>query len=117
VIDITTDLKGRFEFAKLHYLEKWETDGVGPDGDVTPDIWTDDERKAIGLFEKLHDTVGVIPPSLIETAEKLRSVAPEVFEHTLVLGVQVVGFGFFASGATEFVEALNRTVQRDIADA
>jgi hypothetical protein len=39
------------------------------------------------------------------------------FEKTLVHGVQVVGFGFFPTNATEFVEVLNRTVQRDMACA
>jgi hypothetical protein len=32
----------------------------------------------------------------------------------LVHGVQVVGFGLFPTSATEFIEMLNRTVQRDM---
>jgi hypothetical protein len=35
----------------------------------------------------------------------------------LTHGVQVVGFGFAPTTATEFLEALNRTVERDMAQA
>ena len=74
---------------------------------------TDDEARAIKILETLHDTVDEIPPSLIKATEELRDAWPELFETTLVHGAQVVGFGFFPTSATEFVEALNRTAQRD----
>jgi hypothetical protein len=32
-------------------------------------------------------------------------------------GGQTVGFGFFPANATDFLEVLNRTVQRDMAAA
>jgi hypothetical protein len=56
-----------------------------------------------------------IPPSLIDATDRLRIAAPELFERTLMRGVQVVGFGFYPATATEFIEVLNRTVQRGTA--
>jgi len=76
---------------------------------------TDDEARAVKIFETLRETVDAIPPSLIKATEELRAAWPELFETNLVHGVQVVGFGCFPTSATEFVDALNRTVQRDMA--
>ena len=53
-------------------------------------------------------------PSLIKATEEPRAAGPEKFEETLVRGAQVVGFGFSPASAIEFVEILNRTVQRDM---
>jgi hypothetical protein len=66
-----------------------------------------------GRIVILRDTIDAIPPSLIKETEELRDAWPELFETTLVHGVQVVGFGFLPISATGFVEVLNRTVQRD----
>jgi hypothetical protein len=72
-------------------------------------------RKPSECLETLRDTVDPIPPSLLKATEELRDADPEKFEATLMHGVQVVGFGFSSTSATEFVEVLNRTVQRDAA--
>jgi hypothetical protein len=47
----------------------------------------------------------------------LRTDTPEAFERWLVHGVQVVGFGFYPADATEFLKALNHTVEREMASA
>jgi hypothetical protein len=60
---------------------------------------------------------GGIPPPLIEASATLRNAAPDLFEKMLMHGVQVVGFGFTPNTATEFLEVLNRSIQRDIAHA
>jgi hypothetical protein len=65
----------------------------------------------------LRDTVAAISPPLIRTAEALRTDAPGAFEKWLVHGVQVVGFGFYPTGATGFVQALNNSVEKDLASA
>jgi hypothetical protein len=74
---------------------------------------TDDETRAVKILENLRDTIDAIPTSLIKETEELPNAWPELFDKTLVHGVQVVGFGFFPTSATEFIEVLNRTVQRD----
>jgi hypothetical protein len=57
----------------------------------------------------------LIPPSLIKLAEEIRDAAPELFEETLVHGVQIAGLRFFPTSATELVEVVNRIAQRDMA--
>jgi hypothetical protein len=112
--DIASDLRTRFDFAVLWFHEKCELDpnSLLDDEHTIVDL-TDDEARAVKILETLRDTIDAIPPSLIKETEELRNFWPELFETTLVHGVQVVGFGFFPSSATEFVEVLNRTVQRD----
>jgi hypothetical protein len=56
-----------------------------------------------------------ISPTLIKAAEGLRTVAPELFEKTLIHGIRTSGPEFIPANATEFVKALNNTVQRDMA--
>jgi hypothetical protein len=111
--DIASDLRDRFDFAVLWFHEKCELDAnYLLDEHAVVDL-TDDETRAIKILETLRDTIDAIPPSLLKETEELRNAWPELFEPTLVHGVQVVGFGFFPTSATEFVEVLNRTVQRD----
>jgi hypothetical protein len=111
--DIASDLRSRFDFAVLWFHEKCQLDSSTLlDEDAIVDL-TDDEARAIKILETLCDTIDSIPPSLIKETEELRDAWPELFETTLVHGVQVVGFGFFPTSATGFVEVLNRTVQRD----
>jgi hypothetical protein len=112
--DIASDLRARFDFAVLWFLRKCELNPNSLLDDEQPIVdLTDDEARAVKILETLRDTIDAIPPSLIKETEELRDSWPELFETTLVHGVQVVGFGFFPSSATEFVEVLNRTAQRD----
>jgi hypothetical protein len=113
VIDIATDLRDRFEFAIIWFYERSE---VMSDGESVPDL-SDEDAKAVKLLKALLDTVDTIPPPLIEASTKLRDAAPDLFEKLFTHGVQVVGFGFAPITATEFLEVLNRTVQRDMARA
>ncbi len=111
--DIAADLRDRFEGAIIWFYERSE---VMSDGEADPDL-SDDDAKAVELLKALLNTVDAIPPSLIATTETLRDAAPDLFEKMLVHGVQVDGFGFAPTTATEFLEALNRTVERDMAQA
>jgi hypothetical protein len=54
----------------------------------------DEENKAIDILEKLYDSVDAIPLALLTTTEELRNAGPELFEKSVVHGVQVVRFGF-----------------------
>jgi hypothetical protein len=90
--------------------------GVNPDGKSVPDVLTDEENAGVDIFKTLRDTVDAIPPTLIKTTEELRAARPELFEKTLVHGIDVVGLGFSPVSATEFVEVLNRTVQSEECD-
>jgi hypothetical protein len=112
-MDIAADLRERFEFAIIWFYERNE---VMSDGETVTDL-SDGDAKAVELLKAFLDTVDAIPPTLIEASEKLRDGAPDLFEKKLVHGVQVVGFGFARTTATEFLEALNRTVERDMAQA
>ena len=106
---MATDLKQRFDWAMDVSLEAYE---VLPDGRSF--VRSDEDERAIGIFETLHDTVDVIPPSLITSAEELRATAPELFEKTLVHWIGMVGSDFSPANAAAFVEILNWTVQRDV---
>jgi hypothetical protein len=75
----------------------------------------DEDAKAVDILTSLRDSVDAMPPSLIEEPDKFRIADPEVFERTLVRGVQVVGFGFYPATAMEFIKVLNRTVLLDAA--
>jgi hypothetical protein len=109
--DIAADLRDRFEGAIIWFYERSE---VMSDGESDSDL-SDDDAKAVELLKALLDTVDAIPRELIEASEKLRYAAPDLFEKMLVHAVQVVGFGFEPTTAAEFLEALNRTVERDMA--
>jgi hypothetical protein len=113
MIDFVADLKRRFDWAMYVNLEAYE---VLPDG---KSIARSDEReRAIDILENLHDSVDAIPPPLIKATEALRNARPDLFEKTLLHGLRVIGCsGFFPASATEFVEMLNRTVERDMTSA
>jgi hypothetical protein len=97
----------------LWFHEKCELDpGSLLDGQTIVDL-TGDEARPVRILETLRGTIDAIPPPLIQETEELRDAWPELFETTLVHEVQVVGFGFYPTSATGFVEVLNRTVQRD----
>jgi hypothetical protein len=65
--DIATDLRERFDFAALWFLEQYE---VQPDGQSVTDL-PDQDSKAVELLKTLSETVDAIPPSLIEATETL----------------------------------------------
>jgi hypothetical protein len=111
MIDVATDLKQRFEFAAIWFLERSDV-MHGVEADLP-----EKDAKAVEILDNLRDSVEAIPRSLIDETDRLRTGDPELFESTLVRGVQLVGFGFYPATATEFVEILNRTVQRDAACA
>jgi hypothetical protein len=103
-----TDLKKHFSSFQHWHLEKWEMYGVNPDGKSIPDVWTDEENKAIDILTVLRDTIDEILPSLMNTTEEFRTAEPQLFERTLLHRLQIVGFVFFPKNAKEFVEALNQ---------
>jgi hypothetical protein len=109
MIDVASELKKRFDFAAIWFLDRCEK-MHGLEASLS-----DKDAKAVEILKNLRDSVDAIPPSLIRTAEALRTDAPEPFEKWLVHGVQVVGFGFYPASATEFVQALNNSVQKDTA--
>ena len=109
--DLSTDLKQRFDFAAFWFLDYCEK-FYGLEAALP-----DKEAKAVEILNMLRDSVDSISPQLIRTAEALRTDAPEAFEKWLVHGVQVVGFGFYPASATEFLKALNNTMQREMASA
>jgi hypothetical protein len=75
----------------------------------------DKDAAAVEILKILRDCVAAIPTRLVNETEQLRAADPELFEETLVRGVQLVGFGFYPASATEFVEVLNRPLHREMA--
>jgi hypothetical protein len=108
--DFADHLKEKFDLAMLHRLDAYR---VLPDEKSIE--YSAEDNTAIDIFEILLATVDAIPPSLIETADELRTTEPDRFEHILQGGLASVGYGFSPDSATEFVEVLNRTVHRDMA--
>jgi hypothetical protein len=53
----------------------------------------------------------------VDDSYNLRYTAPDLFEKTLMHGLQVAGVGFCPATATEFLEVINRTIERDMAQA
>jgi hypothetical protein len=102
--DIATDLKQRFDWAMDVCLEAYE---VLPDGRSFER--SDDDERAIGIFERLGNSVVAIPPSLIASAEHLRGVEPELFEKHLAQTLVAIGSGFSPANATEFLDEVLKT--------
>jgi hypothetical protein len=74
-------------------------------------VRSDEDERAIGLFENLRDSVDAIPPSLIQATEELRTAVRDEFEAALVRRIKLVGSEFLPACAAEFVEVLNKSVQ------
>jgi hypothetical protein len=113
MIDIASDLKTRFYWAAIWFFERHDMK-YGVDSGFHLEA---KHAKAVEILDALHDSVDIIPPSLIRTAEALRADTPDAFERWLVHGVQSVGFGFYPADAAEFLKALNHTVEREMASA
>jgi hypothetical protein len=107
--DFASGLKERFDWAMYLSLEAYE---VLADGRSF--VRSDHDERAIGIFENLRDSVDAIAPPLVEAAEALRSGAPDLFEKTLSYALQAVGTEPGPASAADFVEILNRTVQREL---
>lgn len=113
MIDLATDLKERFDFAAYFYVSGWERDpNMRIEGNTIIREEDDFEEIMIDTFEALRDSVSAVPNTLIGEAEMFRSqIGPEQYERIVVEGIQAIGRGWLPRDATEFVEALNRTLQ------
>jgi hypothetical protein len=107
MMDVVTELKELLDGSLLWFFERSDV-MHGVEGELP-----DEDAKAIDTLKALRDSVDIVPPSLIQTAEELRSSWPEGFEKWLVHGVHCVGVNYFPASATEFVKALNYTVHRE----
>jgi hypothetical protein len=107
--DFASDLRQRFVWAMDLCLEAYE---VLADGRSF--VRSDQDERAIALFDNLNDSVVSIPSALIEAAEALRSRAPDLFEETLSRALRTVGTEPDPASAADFVEILNRAVQREL---
>jgi hypothetical protein len=96
------DLRQRFKWAMDLSLESYD---VLPDGRSF--ARSDEDERAIGIFENLLGTLDAVPPSLMRSAGEQRSASPGLFDEALERSIQAVGYGFSPATATAFVEALN----------
>jgi hypothetical protein len=96
--DVATDLKQRFGWAMDVCLEAYE---VLPDGRSFER--SDRDVCAIGIFERLRNTVDAIPSPLIASAEQLCSVEPKLFEKRLTQHLMAIGSTSSPANAAEFI--------------
>jgi hypothetical protein len=107
MFDVAGDLRERFNSAMLWHLEGYE---VLPDGRTI--TRSDEDERAIGLFEKLTGTVDEIPASVIKTVQELcESVGAAKYEEFALAAIQDVGFRSFPTNATEFFSTLYLSLQ------
>ena len=69
MIDIASDLKTRFYWAAIWFFERHDMK-YGVDSGFHLEA---KHAKAVEILDALHDSVDIIPPSLIRTAEALRN--------------------------------------------
>jgi len=100
--DLATDLKQEFEWAMNLCLESYEVLADGRSFERS-----DRDEYAIGIFQKLYDTVDELPPCLIATTEEFRAAAPQSFQRTLEEKIRLVGPDLAPGNAAEFLEVLN----------
>lgn len=106
------DLKGRFDYSVIFFESLWEYDPNGMIDDRTVRPHTEEEARMINIFERLSETVGIIPPDLVREAEDLRAKLPQSFEEILSSFIRYVGAKyktgrfFEPTSAGEFVEKL-----------
>jgi hypothetical protein len=110
--DFASDLKQRFIWAMDLSLESYE---VLADGKSF--VRSDQDERAIGIFENLGNSVDDISPKLIEAAEAFRSRLPDAFERTLSRALQAVGIEPDPETAADFVEALLQSADRQLRDS
>ena len=63
MINIATDLKERFDFAAIWFLDR---------SDVMQADLSEEDAKAVDILTNLRDSADAIPPSLIDETERLR---------------------------------------------
>jgi hypothetical protein len=70
--------------------------------EVLPDgrsfVRSDEDERAIGIFEDLLATLDAVPPSLIKAAEVQRAVSPRLFDEALELSIRAAGFWIVSCG-------------------
>jgi hypothetical protein len=71
MMDIAADLKEGFWVVELDLLEKWEMYGLLPDGSTIPDVWTDDERRAMDILRACRESVDAVPDGPIRVGSAL----------------------------------------------
>jgi hypothetical protein len=97
--DLAADLRQRFDWARDVCLEAYE---VLPDGRSFER--SDEDERAIGIFDRLIDTVVAIPQALIASAEQLRRANPEFFERRLEQVIGAVGAALTPADAAQFLD-------------
>jgi hypothetical protein len=78
-------------------------------------VRSDQDERAIGIFENLSNSVDDIPPPLIEAAEAFRSRLPDAFEKTLSRALQAIGIEPDPASAADFIQALLQSADRQLA--
>jgi hypothetical protein len=110
--DVAADLKDRFWVVELDLLEKWEGHGLLPDGRSIPDVWSEDEHRAMDMLKTCRQSVDTVPDDLMQAMKVFLESNPVMFERTAMSLTAAIGFAFFPASATAFCEVLNEDYQR-----
>jgi hypothetical protein len=110
--DIAADLKDRFWVVELDLLEKWEAHGLLADGRSIPDVWNEDEHRAMDMLKTCRQSVDAIPDELMQATKMFLESNPVMFERTAMSLTGAIGFAFFPASATAFCEVLKENLQR-----
>jgi hypothetical protein len=110
--DIATDLIDRFWVVELGLLEKWEAHGLLADGRSIPDVWNENEHRAMELLKACRQSVDTIPDELMQATKAFLESNPVMFERTAMSLTSAIGVAFFPANATMFCELLNENLQR-----
>jgi hypothetical protein len=112
MMDITADLKDRFWVVELGLLEKWEAHGLLPDGRSIPDVWNENEHRAIDMLKACHQSVDSIPDEVMQATKAFLESNPVMFERAAMSLTKAIGFAFFPASAAAFCEVLNENLER-----
>ena len=110
--DIAADLKDRFSVVELDLLEKWEAFGLLPDGRTIPDVWEENEHRAMDILNACRGSVDSVPSELMQATKAFLESNPVIFERTAMSLTQSIGFGFSPANATDFCELLIENLER-----
>jgi hypothetical protein len=101
---VSTFLSEHFLCSAHFFLEQTDTGGK-----LTEEQW-----RNVKTFEDLDNSLGAVPPELIEQTIQLRARSPEAFENSVSAMCAAVCDTFRPLTAADFVQKVNEDIRSDI---
>jgi hypothetical protein len=83
-----------------------------PDGKIIPDVWDENEHRAMDILKTCRESVDSVPNELMQATKTFLECNPVMFERTAMSLTQSIGFGFSPANATTFCEILIQNLER-----